>query len=146
MKEVRMEIDRRAFFKILGGAAAVAAMSSEAKADALEEHMMRELDQAAAQDQTSNKGAAEKFPTAAEVQAQIETRLSRQGVGNLLVSRAGNVKRLPPMPANPTLLDFFKLRFNATSNHVRQSANRALKTGMPEEISSLACSMTPCKN
>jgi hypothetical protein len=48
------------------------------------------------------------------------------------------VKRLPAMPEKPTLMDFFKLRFNATSNHCLQSANRALKTGMSEDVV-LAC-------
>jgi hypothetical protein len=42
------------------------------------------------------------------------------------------------MPDKPTLIDFFKLRFMATSNHVLQSANRALKNGMSEEVV-LAC-------
>jgi hypothetical protein len=41
------------------------------------------------------------------------------------------------MPAKPTLLDFFKLRF-APANHVLQSATRALKTGQGEETV-LAC-------
>jgi hypothetical protein len=42
------------------------------------------------------------------------------------------------MPAKPTLIDFFNLRFGATRNHVLQSANRAMTTGMTEEIV-LAC-------
>jgi len=41
------------------------------------------------------------------------------------------------MPKNPTLLDFYKLRFEP-ANHVLQSATRALKTGMTEEVI-LAC-------
>ncbi len=41
------------------------------------------------------------------------------------------------MPGAPTLLDFFERRF-APANHVLQSATRALKTGMSEEII-LAC-------
>ena len=45
------------------------------------------------------------------------------------------------MPAQPTLLDFYKLRFNGVSNHVLQSANRAMKTGMTEEII-FACLLT----
>ena len=53
-------------------------------------------------------------------------------------SNSGNVKRLPPMPEKPTLIDFFNLRFHQTSNHVLQSANRAMKNGMTEEII-LAC-------
>jgi hypothetical protein len=129
-----LDVDRRAFFASLGGAAAVAAMSPEAKADALEHHMMRLLDEAA-----SGGGAGKKkFPTAAEVEAQIETRRNRRGVGNLFTSSTGNVKLLPKMPEKPTLIDFFKLRYNATSNHVLQSANRAMKNGMTEEII-LAC-------
>ncbi|HUA18232.1 MAG TPA: hypothetical protein VMB25_05770 [Bryobacteraceae bacterium] len=123
-----MEIDRRAFFAGLGGLSAVAAMTSEAKADALEHHMAFQL----------NAAVAKKFPTAAEVEAQIDTRPTRRGVGNLFVAREGDVKILPPMPERPTLLDYFQLRFKATSNHVLQSANRAMNNGMPEEII-LAC-------
>ena len=41
-----MEIDRRAFIASLGGAVAVAAMTSEQKADALEGYMEVELDKA----------------------------------------------------------------------------------------------------
>jgi hypothetical protein len=132
-----MEIDRRALFARLGGAAAVAAMTSEAKADALEEFMMQQLDEAVARNQGSGT-APKKFPTAAQVEAQIETRRNRRGVGNLFLASTGNVKRLAPMPAKPTLVDFFKLRYNGTSNHVLQSANRAQKNGMSEEII-LAC-------
>src|SRR5579863_1981404 len=78
-----MEIDRRAFIAGLGGVAAVAAMADEAKAEALEHHMMLQLsvaNQAAA-------GSEKKFPTAAEVEAQIETQPMRRGTGNLFVSR-----------------------------------------------------------
>ncbi len=70
---------------------------------------------------------------------QIETRKYREGVGFMYVPRTvENVRRLPPMPANPTLQDFFKLRFMDTSNHVLQSANLAMKNGMSEEVI-LAC-------
>jgi hypothetical protein len=121
---------RRAFSARLGGAAAVAAMSPEAKADALEHHMKRLLDDAA-----SGGGAAKKkFPTVAEVEAQVETRRNRRGVGNLFLSSTGNVTKLQPMPEKPTLIDFFKLRYSANSNQVLQSANGAMKTGMTEEI------------
>jgi hypothetical protein len=123
-----MEIDRRAFFAGLGGVSAVALMSSEAKADALEHYMAFQL----------NAAVAKKFPTAAEVAEKIDTRPTRRGVGNLFASSTGNVKRLPPVPEKPTLVDYFSLRFNATSNHVLQSANRAMTNGMSEEII-LAC-------
>src|ERR1043165_9756405 len=41
------------------------------------------------------------------------------------------------MPAKPTLMDFFQLRF-APATHVLQSADKALNAGMPEDII-LAC-------
>jgi hypothetical protein len=44
---------------------------------------------------------------------------------------------LQPMPAKPTLADFFALRF-APATHVLQSADKALTAGLPEEIV-LAC-------
>jgi hypothetical protein len=131
-----MEIDRRAFFAGLGGVAAVAAMADEAKAEALEHHMLLQLN--VANQAVPQPGTAKKFPTAAEVEAQIETQPSRRGAGNLFVSRVGNVKKLPPLPERPTLVDFYKLRFMATSNHCLQSANRAMQNGMSEEII-LAC-------
>jgi hypothetical protein len=133
-----MEIDRRAFIASLGGTTAVSLMGSEAKADALEDFMMKRLDEAVAANQGSGQSAAQRFPKAAELEAQIETRHYRRGAGNLFVAANGNVKMLQPMPPTATLLDFFKLRFNGTSNHVLQSANRAMKTGMSEEIV-LAC-------
>src|SRR4029077_11048281 len=68
-----------------------------------------------------------------DLDAQIDTRGFRRGVGGLFVSGRGNVKKLPPMPDKATLLDYFKLRFT-TVNHVLQSANRAMKTGMSDEI------------
>jgi hypothetical protein len=40
---------------------------------------------------------------------------------------------LAPMPAKPTLVDFFNLRFDE-AQHVLQSATRALKNGYPEDI------------
>ena len=124
-----IQIDRRHFIASLGGAAAVKLMSSEAKAEALEAYMMAQLN-------TQPK----KFPKAAEIEAQIETRDYRRGVGNLFLTTQpnGKVKKLEPMPPKPTFLDFFNLRMQQTSNHVLQSANRAMKNGMPEHII-LAC-------
>jgi hypothetical protein len=132
-----MEIDRRAFFATLGGAAAISAMDSEAKADALEDYMSEQLDNAASGSTAATTSTDKKFPTVAELDDQITTRDYRRGVGTLFANNGRNVKKLEPMPANPTLLDFFKLRF-APANHVLQSATRAMKTGMTEEII-LAC-------
>jgi hypothetical protein len=40
---------------------------------------------------------------------------------------------LPPMPEKPTLVDFFNLRFQE-AQHVMQSAARAMRNGLPEDI------------
>jgi hypothetical protein len=125
---LNLKLDRRLFISSLGGAAAVSLMSDEAKADALEDAMSHALDDALADD------TPKKFPTAAEVEAQIETRASRRGVGNLFVGRGANVKILSKMPDKPTLLDFFNQRFSGTANHCLQSANKAMKGGMTDEI------------
>jgi hypothetical protein len=128
-----ISVDRRLFIASLGGAAAVKMMSAEAKAEALEAYMIQQLNGA-------STPTPRTFPKAADIEAQIETRSYRRGVGNLFLNNApnGKVKKLAPMPAKPTFLDFFKLRMEQTQNHVLQSANRALKTGMSEEIV-LAC-------
>jgi hypothetical protein len=121
-----MDIDRRTFIAGLGGAAAVALMTDEAKADALERH------------QISQTSPAATYPTMNEIEAQIDTRPNRRGAGTLFVSNTGNVQRLTPMPDKPTLADYFSLRFMAMSNHCLQSANHAMHNGMSEEIV-LAC-------
>jgi hypothetical protein len=131
------EIDRRAFIASLGGAAVVAKMSDEARADALEDYAIRKLDEDVAMAQGQGGGQSERFPTAAEVEARIDGSTNRRGVGNLFV--AGNnrpIARLEPMPKKPTLMDFYNLRFKQAGayNHVLQSATRALKTGMTEEV------------
>jgi hypothetical protein len=137
-----LEIDRRAFIASLGGAAAVASMDHEARADALEHYAEETLDELVAQNQAGGAGVPgqdQPFPTVAQIEAQIGTRTTRRGVGSLFVAggRGGNVRVLDKMPKNPTLIDFFKLRF-MPANHVLQSATRAMKTGMKEEVI-LAC-------
>lgn len=119
-------------FAKLGGPEAVAQMDSEAKADAFEEFLASELDEL-----LTSKDPH--YPTVAEVEAKIETRPYRMGVGNLFIAprRYAHVKRLPKMPAAPTLRDFFQLRF-APANHVLQSAALAMKNGLSGEIV-LAC-------
>ena len=135
-----MEVDRRAFIASIGGAAVVATMDHEAKAEALEHYMEEQLD---AQVAAQPGGQPEKFPTVAEIEAQIETRPYRRGAGSVFTGQRGEtVKKLQPMPPKPTLKDFFELRF-APANHVLQSATRALKTGMSEEVI-LACLLHDC--
>ena len=140
-----MELDRRKFIAALGGATAVAAMTHEARADALEDALLAQLDQGAASGTASASGvdsasgAGSGFPTRAEIEAAITTRSYRRGVGNLFLDTSGeNVTRLPAMPAAPTLLDFYDLRFTRTRNHCFQSANKALTRGVDDEIV-LAC-------
>jgi len=145
-----MDIDRRTFLTALGGPAAVAAMSAEAKADALENFMLHQLQAAS---QSNAAPGATKYLTVAEVDAQIASRPFRRGVGDLFTSSPGvtfpsatpghtphieNVTKLSPMPAQPTLADYFRLRFTSISNHVLQSANHAQHVGMSEEVI-LAC-------
>jgi hypothetical protein len=127
-----MEIDRRLFIASLGGAAAITGMDHEARAEAIEDYMSDQLEEALAPE-SADDGEKPKFPTVAEIEAQIDTRPFRRGAGGVFVSGRGNVKKLEPLPAKPTLLDYFKMRFT-TVNHVLQSANRAMKTGMSEEV------------
>ena len=132
-----MEMDRRKFFASLGGAAAVALMTPEQKADALEHYLEEELEE-----YTLEQGRQSgRYPTVAELAEQNRdlTRSARRGIGRLFVPGRGDsqLRPLQPMPEKPTLLDFFKYRFG-TATHVMQSAGRALKTGMDEKVV-LAC-------
>jgi Arc/MetJ-type ribon-helix-helix transcriptional regulator len=117
---------------VIGEALRSTAPDAESRADAMEEFLQSELD-----DILLSKDPH--FPTVAETRARIPLRPYRMGVGNLFVGpRPGaRVKLLPPMPAAPTLADFFALRF-APANHVLQSAALAMKKGLSEEIV-LAC-------
>ena len=104
-----MEADRRS-------------LSSEERADALEESMMRRLDET----------------------APAQTRGVRRGTGVLFggLTPGGlplTLGALAPMPPKPTIVDFFKLRLMPhTVTHMLQSANDAQKKGEPEETV-LAC-------
>ena len=130
-----LDINRREFIAGLGGAAAVSAMSHEARADELEEELIRRLQLAQAESQETESS---RFPTAAEVDAQITTRSYRRGAGRAFLNRDGeDVQRLPELPSAPTFLNFFELRFDS-NNHCLQSANKAMERGVDEEII-LAC-------
>jgi hypothetical protein len=108
-----MHVDRRKFFASVGGAAAVAALSHEDRAEALEHYMADQLDA------TVKLGAAG--------QAEPELRTPR-GTGNLFAPQR---EPYGPMPAKPTLVDFYTHRF-APARHVLQSAAHAVKTDQPE--------------
>jgi hypothetical protein len=138
-------MERGKVIAALGGSAVVRGMDSEAKAEALEGYLSNQLDQSV----FVRLGAPSKPMTAGELEEQIDKRPLRRGIGTLfasggtnpfgnrLPSEPVNVTRLPPLPAQPALLDFFKLRF-APATHVLQSADKALAAGFPEDIV-LAC-------
>ena len=107
-----MNIDRRKFFASVGGAAGVAALSHEDRAEALEHFMTDELDRTG----FGQPG-----------QSDVELKAPR-GTGNLFTPKP---EPFDPMPAKPTLIDFFNHRF-APARHVLQSAAHAVKTDQPE--------------
>jgi hypothetical protein len=138
---MNLPFDRRQFIAGLGGASAVALMTHEARADAIEDALNAQLDKpAAASTLTAPAQAGEVYPKAAQIEAEITTRHYRRGAGGLFFvsDPRAKVTRLPTMPAKPTLVDFFALRFDRTRNHCLQSANKALQRGADEEIV-LAC-------
>jgi len=140
-----VEIDRSKIIAALGGPDTIRRMDSEAKAEALEGYLSKQLDLSV----FTKLGAPSEPLTVGELDAQIETRPVRRGIGTLFAASGTNpfgnrlpsepesVSRLAPMPAQPTLLDYFHLRF-APATHVLQSADKALTAGLPEEIT-LAC-------
>ena len=140
-----MQIDPPQIIAALGGTLAVQGMDSEAKAEALEAYLSDRLDLSV----FAKMGAPSKLMTVAELDAQIDQRPLRRGIGTLfssggvnpfgnrLPSEPDNVPRLATMPSKPTLLDFYRLRF-APATHVLQSADKALTAGLPEDIV-LAC-------
>jgi hypothetical protein len=132
-------LDRRHFIASLGGAAAVSLMSHEARADALENALMAAAAAAAAPAARGTVPA--KFPTVAELAAQVPDLPRRRGTGSLLYAAdtdGGRIPLLKKLPAKPTLADYFASRFDHTKNHCLQSATLALKKGAEEEVV-LAC-------
>ena len=115
---------RRNFLTTAGSAAAAsiaAAATLSAKADALEDVMMAELDRRVVEPST--------FCDIGEEPPDFS--------GDKRPFLQGDDPRLPHMPEQPDLVDFYKLRF-APANHVLQSARFAQKNGMDEKII-LAC-------
>ena len=138
-----MKIDNEELIVSLGGAAAVAAMTHEQRADALEDFQISKLDARAAE-----RRKKENFPTVAELEDKIDKRGTRQGMGKIFRAQKGKlnpdgttgpdrVKRLPKMPAKPTLIDFFEHRFRSPA-HLFQSGALAKRRGCSEEVV-LAC-------
>jgi len=138
---MNLPFDRRQFIAGLGGAGAVAMMSPESRADAIENALLARLDSTPKPARITDPGqAGEVFPKVKDLEAQIPTRYYRRGTGGLFYNPepGGKVTTLPPLPSRPTLLDYFALRFDRTRNHCLQSANKALGRGADEEVV-LAC-------
>ncbi len=112
-----MNIERRKFLASIGGAGAVAALSHEDRAEALEHYMTRQLGRTVPAAQPGRGGQA----------GQDER--SPRGTGRLFTPQP---EPWGPMPERPTLIDFFNHRFGATARHVLQSATHAVETGQPE--------------
>ena len=113
-------------------AAAQAKITSEMtlseKADAIEEHMMHELDKIVTKSVFANM-------TDGHVEMEGGAALQKKYPGKYF--NMGPDPRLPPMPDKPTLLDYFKNRL-ASTNHLLQSGALALKNGHSEKVV-LAC-------
>ena len=125
-----MDIDRRAFLVSVGGLAAVEAMDPEARAEALEHYMMEKLDEEAAGGLLVG-GEAQVVAAPARRHHPPRRRQPVRSAGPGRQPQDGRSwRRCRP---SPTLLEFYEKRF-APANHVLQSATRALKTGMSEEI------------
>jgi hypothetical protein len=133
-----LPLDRREFIASLGGAAAVSLMSHEARADALEDALLARTH--SPNPMARGADAKKKYPTVADLAAGVPDLPRRKGTGAIFFNAqaGGKLPLLPPMPARPTLVDFFNLRFQRTSNHVLQSAALAMKNGVDEPVV-LAC-------
>jgi hypothetical protein len=100
------------------------AASVSERADQLEEHMMHEL---------------ERIVTKSTLHYLAEGRQEMDMGMPILAKNPGRHflmgadPRLPAMPEKPTLVDYFRNRFASTS-HLLQSANHALKAGHDEKV------------
>jgi hypothetical protein len=99
-------------------------MTLSERADALEERMLHELERI-----VSKSTFAHLADGRVEMEGGYEL-LQRNPGRHLLM---GADPRLPPMPAKPTLVDYFRCRFASTS-HLLQSATHALKGGHSEKV------------
>ncbi len=94
------------------------------QADELEEQMMQTLDRVPSRSPLYTMG---------DVDPRVGTPRRPLRPGQYMLQSAD--PRLPAMPAQPTILDFFRLRFRrGTTQHMLQSANLAKTNGYPEKI------------
>ncbi len=100
-------------------------MTTLQRAEAAEHQMSQELDRVVVKSVIYTSG--ERDPRASVPRPPDQ--------GKLYLMR--HDPRLPPMPAKPTLFDFFRCRFGP-STHMLQSARLAQKNGVSEKVV-LAC-------
>jgi hypothetical protein len=94
------------------------------QADELEEQLMQTLDRVPSRSPLYTMG---------EVDPRIGNPRPKLEPGQYMLQAAD--PRLPAMPAQPTILDFFRLRLRRGGvQHMLQSANLARKNGYPEKI------------
>jgi hypothetical protein len=107
--------------------AGAAGMTLSERADAHEEEMMRALEDVPAKSVLYTSGELDPRATPMRPPA-------KEGQHYLMKEDP----RLPQMPKQPTLIDFFNYRLSASKNHLLQSATHALKAGCSEKVI-LAC-------
>ena len=107
-----MQFDPETILSVLGGKDAVAKMNSEERAEALEMLRAKELAKRVLRPRSVS-----------QIEEEISARPFRRGVGTLYCVGATTpfgvrqadeglfVQRLPKMPEQPGLIDYFKLRF-----------------------------------
>ena len=126
-------IKRRDFIAKVGGVAAFSAMSSDAIADEIE----HQLEQKMAESEKNKSGQSRSNS------GRRHSGDYRRGSGRLFRVEG----ELPPMPAKPTLIDFFKNLFT-NNRHCFLTAQNALDSGQPERnvLASLLhdCSQALC--
>src|SRR5258708_963478 len=94
------------------------------RADELEEQMLKQLDKVPSKSPIYTSGEVD--PRVGNVRRPLQP-------GQYMLM--GDDPRLPKMPAKPTLLDFFHLRFRQGGvQHLLQSANREKKNGLSEKL------------
>ncbi len=104
-------------------------MTPSRRADELEEKMARELDVIVVKSRLHQMAEGDMGPPP-------NGGMLRRDNPNADILM-GDDPRLPAMPAEPTLVDFFKLRFGP-SMHLLQSARHAVKSGLSDKMV-LAC-------
>src|SRR5262245_51087774 len=108
----------------MGPQASSSAKTLSERADALEEHMMHELEHIVTKSVLFNLGNG-------KVEMESSGPLMAKYPGKYMLMGAD--PRLPQMPAKPTLVDYFRCRFASTA-HLLQSATHALKAGHNEKV------------